>query len=1163
MNFFTIRSTIITLGNFIPIKPGLLFKGRISFKTVVLLICLTLAMAWRAEAQQRIKDVKVELATTGNSLSAALKSIEAQTSFRFAYKAAEVSPYVRVDVPAGPHTVSDLLDLLLAKTNLGYSVEDGYIIIAPKPDRIEPVKRASEDITITGVVKDQISVLPGVNVTLKSDQRRATQTNTSGRYTIKAPANGVLIFSMVGFESREIQINGEGVINIELTPMDNKLNEVAIVAYGTQKKSSMVSSITTISPKDLKIPSSNLTTALAGRLAGIISYQRSGEPGQDNAAFFIRGVTTFGYKKDPLLMIDGIEVSATDLARLQPDDIASFSIMKDATATSLYGARGANGVILVTTKSGKEGPAKISVRFENSNSSNTRQVKLADPITYMQLGNEAVLTRNPLGILPYSQNKIDNTVAGLNPYVYPANDWLDQLIRKNTNNQRLNFNASGGGTVARYYIAATANQDNGILKVDKRNNFNSNVNLKSYQLRSNVNINMTKTTEVIVRLSGSFDDYTGPIDGGSGVYSKILQANPVLYPAYYPADQKPNTNHILFGNDNSNGTFLINPYADMVKGYKDYSRSTLNAQFELKQDLKFITPGLSVRGMFNTQRYSYFDIVRNYNPYYYSASGYNRQTNTYALTSLNETTATEYLNYSEGIKDINSSTYVEAAVNYNIKLGKKNDITGLLVYQRRNQIFANQGTLQKSLPYRNQGVSGRFTYAFDNRFLAEANFGYNGSERFYKTQRYGFFPAGGLGYYISNEKFWDPVKQVVNKLKFKGTYGLVGNDAIGSADDRFFYLSEVNINDGNKGYTFGENFNYSRPGVTVNRYDNRDITWETARKLNLGFELGLFNDLEIQADYFTERRNNILMDRASIPSTMGLSAGVRANVGKAKANGIDISADYNKTFGNSLWLQVHGNFTYAHSEFTAYEEPEYAEKYKSHIGRSLNQRFGLIAERLFIDEAEVANSPKQTYGEYKAGDIKYRDINGDGQITDLDQVPLGYPEVPEIIYGFGFSTGYKNFDISTFFQGSARSSFWIDANATAPFINYTAPGAAYLPGAQNALLQAYADDHWSEENRNSYALWPRLNSVASANNTQTSSWFMRNGAFLRLKSVELGYSLPKKLISRWHFDRARIYVSGTNLATISGFKLWDIEMGGNGLGYPIQKVINVGIQMGF
>ena len=353
-----------------------------------------------------------------------------------------------------------------------------------------------------------------------------------------------------------------------------------------------------------------------------------------------------------------------------------------------------------------------------------------------------------------------------------------------------------------------------------------------------------------------------------------------------------------------------------------------------------------------------------------------------------------------------------------------------------------------------------------------------------------------------------------------------------------------------------------KPGVTVKRYDNRLITWERAKKANYGLELTLFDALNIQLDYFTEHRTNILMDRASIPADMGLAAKVRANVGEAKANGVDLSVDYNKFFRNGYWLQAHGNFTYAHSEFLKYEEPAYNEKYRSHIGQSLNQWYGLIAERLFIDEYDVQNSPKQTFGEYGAGDIKYRDVNGDGQITDADMVPLGYPTVPEIVYGFGFSFGNQRFDISAFFQGSARSSFWIDAKATSPFqhINPTDvdPYHQDIP-----LLKAYANDHWSESNRNLYAMWPRLSTTVIENNVRTSSWFMRNGAFLRLKTLEVGYTLPESWTKKAYISSARVYCSGNNLLLLSGFKLWDIEMGGSGLGYPIQRVINLGVQINF
>jgi TonB-linked SusC/RagA family outer membrane protein len=1121
-----------------------------------LILLFTCVMTLHVSASVFSQQITLNQDIKGQTIRNVLKLIEKESNVRFFYNEEykQLNEVVMHDVNNGP--LSEMLDKVLATANLTFKViENNFVVVYPKG--------ILQETKVTGTITDAVNgaPLPGVSIHVEGTSIGVI-TDAFGKYSIGGiKPDDVLAISFIGFNTEKIKVGNRTQIDVSLVQDIKSLDEVVVIAFGTQKKSSLVSSIETINPKELKIPSSNLTTALAGRLAGLISYQRSGEPGADNASFFIRGVTTFGYKTDPLILIDGIETTATELARMQPDDVETFSIMKDATASALYGSRGANGVILITTKSGEEGPVKVSFRFENSLSSNTKNIQLADPITYMKLQNEAVLTRNPLGTLPYSQTKIDNTIAGTNPYVYPANDWMKQLIKNSTNNQRMNFSASGGGKIAKYYIAGTFNQDNGILKVEKRNNFNSNIDLKSYQLRSNININMTKTTEAIVRLSGSFDDYRGPIDGGSGTYKKIMRSNPVLFPAYYPSSLMPKVNHILFGNYDDG--LYINPYAEMVKGYKDYNKSQLDAQFELKQDFSFITKGLSARGMFNTSRYSYFDVSRYYNPYYYEASGYNKLTDSYSLELLNESSATEYLNYNEGSKDINTSVYIEAAAIYNRTFAKKHDVGGLLVYQRQEKIYANQGTLQESLPHRNIGLSGRFTYGYDTRYMAEFNFGYNGSERFYKSHRYGFFPAVGLGWYVSNEKFWEPLKQGISKLKFKGTYGLVGNDAIGDDSERFFYLSDVNMSDSDKGATFGEDFSYSTNGITVDRYDNRDITWEMARKLNVGIEMGLFNDIEIQVDYFTEHRSNILMTRSYIPSTMGLSADVQANSGKAKGEGVDGSVSYKKNFSKDLWLQLTGNFTYAHSEYVAFEEPAYKEKYKSHLGKSLSQTYGLIAERLFVDDYEVANAPVQNYGDYMAGDIKYKDVNGDGKITDLDQVPIGFPTTPEINYGFGFSIGYKGLDFSAFFQGSARSSFWIDAGATAPFVSYTYSGETISNTLTNQLLKAYADNHWSEDNRNLYALWPRLSNTVIENNTQTSTWFMRNGAFLRLKSVEFGYSLSKNVINKLHIKSARFYASGTNLLLISGFNLWDIEMGGNGLGYPIQKVLNLGIQVGF
>ncbi|RFS26813.1 TonB-dependent receptor [Chitinophaga silvatica] len=1014
------------------------------------------------------------------------------------------------------------------------------------------------DKEVRGLVTDSTgSPIIGASIGVKNKPGVGTASDVNGRYILKVPTNATLIFSMIGFAPQEIPVGSREVINIILKASANQLNETVIVAFGKQKKADVVGAVTTINPAELKIPSSNLTTALAGRIAGVIGYQRSGEPGQDNADFFIRGVTTFGYKKDPLILIDGIELTVTDLARLQPDDIASFSIMKDATATSLYGSRAANGVILVTTKEGKEGKAAITLRLENSVAAPTRNVELADPITYMRLNNEAVLTRDPLGQLPYTDQKIDNTINGVNPYVYPSTDWRKSLFKNYTTNQRANLNVSGGGNIARYYVAGSFNQDNGILKVDKRNNFNSNIDLKNYSLRSNVNVNVTKSTELAIRLNGSFDDYKGPIDGGASVYRNVMRTNPVYFPAYYPMDEDHKyVQHIMFGN-HEDGGFLLNPYADMVKGYKNYSRSLMAAQFEVKQDLASLTEGLNFRTMVNVTRNSYFDVTRAYFPFWYQPSSYDKLTNTYKLDLMNEETGTEYLNYLPGTKTVSSNFYLESALNYNRTFHKDHTLSGLFVFMVRNNLTGNGADLQASLPFRNVGLAGRGTYSYKNRYYLELNFGYNGSERFHESHRWGFFPSAGMAWSVSNEPFFEQYKSTINNLRLRATYGLSGNDAIGDPNDRFMYLSNVNMNDGSKGAVFGRDNGYSRSGISLSRYADPNISWELAKKTNIGLEVGLFGKLDIQADIYTEKRSNILMTRTATPATMGLSAQPRANVGAAESKGIDLSADYNHSFNKSLWIQGRANFTYATNKFTSYEEPSYdGAPWKLHVGYPINQQWGYIAERLFVDDQEAAKSPRQNFGEYGGGDIKFHDVNGDGQITSLDMVPLGYPTTPEITYGFGFSVGYKKFDFSAFFQGLGRESFWINARATAPFMTYYYDNESLSGRPQNQLLKAYADSHWSEEHRDLYALWPRLSTtgIGNDNNAQTSTWFMRNGAFIRLKQMEIGYT-----VRDWaHISKLRIYANGSNLLTWSKFKLWDIEMAGNGLGYPIQRVFNVG-----
>lgn len=1028
---------------------------------------------------------------------------------------------------------------------------------------LSTVAAVAQTKTVKGVIYEEETgePMPGATVSVEGSTR-GVMTDLDGSFELTGvKPTDKLKFECLGKETQVLQVGTMTNFVVKLKNAANELDEVTVVAFGKQRKESVIGSISTVDVKTLKVPSSNLTTALAGNVAGVIAYQRTGEPGQDNADFFVRGITTFGANTSPLILIDNIELTSTDLARLQPDDIESFSIMKDATATALYGARGANGVIFVTTKRGQEGPAKIFARVETSISAPTDVVELADPVTYMKSYNEAISTRDPLGELMYTYDKIEQTgKPDANRLIYPANDWYDMLFKDFATSYRANVSARGGGKVATYYVSGAYTEDTGVLKVDKRNSFNNNIDDKNYTLRSNVDINVTPTTKLAVRLTGNFRDYQGPLNGGSDVYRQVMHSDPVLFPAYYPVDDEHvGIQHIMFGNY-EDGSY-INPYANLVKGYKNYQRSQMIAAVQLEQDLKFITKGLSFMTLFNLTRLSEFTVNRQFNPYWYRLDRYDSYTGEYHVNRINEN-GTDYLTYSESGKTVKNTMYSETRLNYNRSFGK-HDVTGLLVLTASESLTANAGSLQLSLPSRNAGLSGRFTYGYDKRYFVEYNFGYNGSERFHKSHRWGFFPSAGLAWMMSNEKWFKPLTKVVSNLKLRYSYGLVGNDNIGSSSNRFYYLSEMSMNNSGLGASFGETGNVSYNGIGVVRYANEAITWEKSYKSNYALELGLFKKLDIIAEYFTEHRTDIFMQRADIPNTMGLQAAVYGNIGQARSKGIDIQADYKQAWASGLWASARANFTYSTGKYDVYEEPTYPESYRQHAGRSIRQTWGYIAERLFIDDEDAANSPSQAaFGsQYGGGDIKYTDVNGDGVITNADMVPIGYPTSPEIIYGFGVSLGHKGFDVSVFFQGLGRESFWIDATSaystkynkygTAPFVN------------NGQLLKAYSDSHWSEDNRDIYALYPRYSAYENHNNTQVSTWWMRDGSFVRLKQMEFGYTLPQKLTNKIHIDNLRVYFQGNNLLCWSKFKLWDPELAGEGFNYPIQRTFNIGVNVTF
>jgi TonB-linked SusC/RagA family outer membrane protein len=635
-----------------------------------------------------------------------------------------------------------------------------------------------------------------------------------------------------------------------------------------------------------------------------------------------------------------------------------------------------------------------------------------------------------------------------------------------------------------------------------------------------------------------------------------MNSNPVDFPAVFEPDEGNRlTTHTLFGNTFVNGGLKSNPYADMVKGYSSNDESTVTVQATLAQDLDMLVKGLKAQAMVSVNTFSTYRQIRAYSPYYYDVTSYNQVTQNYELLCLNEYDGNPFLGDVATENTATAHYYYEGRLNWDRMFGV-HTVGAMLVGRAEEMLLTSGGySIYEMLPERNVGVSGRFSYDYDSRYFAEVSFGYNGSEKFTGDKRYGFFPSFAAGWIISNESFMKSTKDVLSNLKLKLTYGIVGNDAIAGREGRFFFLSDVGLGSMNdydfydEGYRWGETFTTSYQGYGVTRYANPNITWERSDIYNVALELGLFKDFNFQIEYFKNIRDKIYMKRENYAATSGMQAELSGNVGKAESHGIDASLDIQHFFNKDFWMQGRVNFTYSVNKYIQVDEPNYPDSYLSKINNNINLQNGLIAERLFVDDAEIANTPRQDFGDYGAGDIKYTDVNGDGVVNDNDMVYMGYPKVPEIQYGFGLSTGYKNWDFSFFFSGNARVSFYIAPDKIAPFVD-----------RRNALA-IVGNDYWTETNPNVNAFWPRLSIEDMPNNSKLSSWWMRDGKFMRLKTLEFGYSFNE--ITKLKIQNLRIYLSGENLLLFTPFKLWDPEMGDNGLGYPIQRRFNIGVQLSF
>ena len=985
---------------------------------------------------------------------------------------------------------------------------------------------------VKGRILDETDApLPGAFVTVKGETR-GVMTDVEGRFEISVKPSDVLIVSFLGYEDKQVTVGDQKDLLVKLVPQANQLEEVVKVAYGTQKKASVIGSITTIDAGQLQAPIGQLSTGLAGKLAGVVAVQRTGEPGS-SADFWIRGVNTFGANATPLILVDGVERSM-DLVDVE--DIASFSILKDATATALYGVRGANGIVLITTKRGAESRPKVNVKIESGVTSPTQLPRMASASQFIDYLN----TMQPGTIDDYAKRMY---LSGEDPDLYPNIDWIHEIFKERAMTTKANVNVTGGTKNIRYYAGGSYYFEDGIFNVEKNDRYNSQMNYRRFNFRTNVDINITPSTTLGMDLSTQFTKKNQPGTALSNIYNYVMQITPIGFPKVFSDGTL------------SNPEVGSNPY-NMINNMGYATIDTQNAQstVALTQDFsEIITEGLTAKVQVSWDARTASSVTNGILPrVYYKA--WDDEAKDYVYVPQNNTAG--YINVSSSSQSGYTILNIEASTNYERTFGSAHRVSAMFLYYLRNRENTHPGfDYWETFPRKSMGIAGRTTYSYRDRYFAEFNFGYNGSENFSPGHRFGFFPSAALGWIVSNEKFWEPIKSTISLLKFKASIGKVGNDQIGGGR-RFGYNTTMDIT-GIGGFSWGEKQPAYVTGVATGEIGNPDIVWEEALKRNAGVELNLFSDhLKFQFDYFNDYRSGIFIERQSLPSAVGLRKTQYTNIGEMQNQGFDLSGQFDWLFANGLSLSARGNYTFNRNRRVFDDKPDQIWKYQNTAGFANNQQRGLIAEGLFMNQDEIDAWPSQYGRTLVPGDIKYRDINGDGSVNDFDKVAIGYTSIPEINYGFGLSLGWKGFDASVFFSGMAHVTRIIGG--------YNLYGGA----ATNVLIQGQifadvAERSWSVT-KDPNAPYPRFSVEVPANNQIASTFWQKDMSFLRLKNAELGYTLPKNFTKKAGITTARIYLQGVNLLTFSKFKLWDPELeSAYGNVYPLTRNISLGLNLNF
>ena len=1006
---------------------------------------------------------------------------------------------------------------------------------------------AQEQLNISGTVTDAAGeALIGVSVTVKDAKGLGTITNIDGKYNIKIQQYHTLVFSYIGYKPVSVLVKGDKkVIDVQMSEeKTNAIDEVVVTGLGTQKKLTVTGAITNVDVSQMKqFPSSNFTNALAGNVPGIIAMQSSGQPGKSTSRFWVRGISTFGASASAMILVDGFERNNID--DLNIEDIESFSVLKDASATAIYGSKGANGVILITTKHGKAGKININVKGEASYNTRTITPKFIDAPTYANLLNEARVTRN---LAPqYQPEELALIRSGLDPDFYPNVDWSKLLLKNGAMSYRADLSMSGGGNTARYFVSLSYVEDQGMYNTDEtlRKKYDTNANYKRWNYRMNVDIDVTPTTIIKLGVSGNLNKRNSPGLGDQYLWSELFGFNALSSPVLYSNGYVP-----AYGNN----IHQMNPWVSSTRtGYNEEWDNNIQTNVTVDQKLDFITKGLSFTGRFGYDTYNSNHIYYRLWPAMYRANSRDSQGNI-IWDKLFEETSMSQTSGGDGSRH----EFLEALLRWDRTFDKLHNFSAVSRFTQDERIQTrNIGTdIKNSVSKRNQGLAGQLTYNYALRYFIDFNFGYNGSENFADHHRYGFFPAFSLAWNVAEEPLVKKVLPWLNMFKLRYSWGKVGNDNMG----RFPYLYTLDYTP-NIGYNWGSNLTSGTiPGIHYTQMASPNVTWEVARKTDFGFDFVAFdNKFSLTMDYFHEKRTGIFIQRMFLPDITGLESYPWANVGAVKSKGFDGNFQYKDHIGEINWT-VRGNITYSKNTILERDEENNVYAYQYGKGYRVNQQRGLIALGLFRDYDDIRNSPKQSWGTVQPGDIKYKDVNGDGIVDDGDRVAIGATDTPSLIYGLGASVSWRGFDLNLHFQGAGKYTFLINSGA----VN------AFRDGRWGNILQGITDNRWissdisgTKETENPNAPYPRLSYGYNLNNQQSSSFWLRNGRFLRLKNLDIGYTLPKPMVNTIHLESVRIYISGQNLITWSPFKLWDPELDSRQRGqiYPITRSFTAGIQI--